>query len=251
MGKQRVSLTIDEDVLARVDRRLASEGFENRSQGIQAFLEAYLAQGQIRTGVILAGGGDDPNALIHINGRPVLEHNLDFLADAGIETVYVTANREDVLQDVTVPTGLSVEVLVEDTPRGTAGSLRPLQGQVSDTFLVMNGDILCDIDITDMRQVHGDTEGTATMGLTTVRESADYGVVQMKGNQIVGFAEKPDETVSHLINAGVYLLDPVFLDHIPDQAEQQTVAIETLFEDLAENRLLHGYVHDGDWQEVG
>jgi NDP-sugar pyrophosphorylase family protein len=146
---------------------------------------------------------------------------------------------------------MNVQVILEEEAIGTAGALRHVTDTITDTFLVMNGDVLCTPDLNDMKAVHEETDGVATMALTTVRESADYGVIRMKGNQIVGFTEKPDDSFSHLINAGIYLLDPAFLDRIPDETAQPVVDIESLFEQLADEHELNGYVYEGEWREVG
>ncbi|MFB6077222.1 MAG: NDP-sugar synthase, partial [Candidatus Nanohaloarchaea archaeon] len=93
--------------------------------------------------------------------------------------------------------------------------------------------------------------GIATMALTTATDTADYGVVRMKGDRIVGFTEKPDTATSHLINAGIYLVDPAVIDRVPPREETTQVDIETIFEDLAGDGQLNGYVFEGEWREVG
>ncbi len=249
MPKERVSLTLDSGVLDRIDRKLAERGIDNRSQGIEQLLQEHLKQEAVTTAVVLAGG-DDPKCTININGRPVINHILGRLAEAGVERVFVATGDAD-LEGVVDDHGLDLSFIVEDEPLGTAGCLRRVADAVHDTFLVVNGDVLCRVDLDDMAAAHRETDGLATIALTTVRDSSDYGVIELKRHKVVGFHEKPDESLSHLVNAGVYLLEPELIDRLPGEDEQARVDIEPLFETLAEERLLNGYVHDGEWQEVG
>ncbi|MDY6770078.1 MAG: sugar phosphate nucleotidyltransferase [Candidatus Nanohaloarchaea archaeon] len=247
MVKERISLTLDSDVVERLDRQLEREGIDNRSRGVERFLRDYLAQDAVDTALVL-GGGRDSSCLVKLNGTPVIEHALDHLRDAGVERIYVaTADPavRDALDDE------DVEILFEEEPRGTGGSLRTVADRVDDTFLVMNGDVLCEVDIEDMYRAHQDGDGIATVALTTVEDASAYGVIRMKGSRIVGFREKPEDSSSHLVNAGVYLLDPSFLDRVPVEQEEREVDIETVFEQVADEGLLNGYVYEGEWKEVG
>ncbi len=250
MVKDRISLTLDRDVVDRIDRKLEQKGITNRSQGIEQLLEEYLQRDAVTDTVILAGG-EEPNALIPINGRPVLDHILDHLEDEGVENAYIAAGSTAVEDAIDDDRDINISVHVEQSPHGTAGALRQFSDQLTDTFLVMNGDVLCAVDIQDMKQVHESADAQATMALTTVENSTDYGVIRMKGNQVVGFEEKPDESFSHLINAGIYLFEPSFLNRVPGETDQQVVQIESIFEQLAGDGQLNGYVYDGEWREVG
>lgn len=249
MVKERISLTLDRGVVEQMDARLDREGISNRSKGIEQVLRDYLARTAVTTAVVL-GGGPDSDCLIPINGRPVIAYALDHLEEAGVERVIVATGDPAVQEAVDDDRDFDLEFLVEDEPLGTAGGLRELE-RPEDTFVVMNGDVLCGVDLGDMKQAHDAGEGLATMALTTVENAADYGVVRLKGSRIVGFTEKPDESFSHLINAGIYLLEPAFIDRIPPKEEQRAVDIETLFEDLARDSDLAGYVYDGEWRDVG
>ncbi|MDY6761666.1 MAG: sugar phosphate nucleotidyltransferase [Candidatus Nanohaloarchaea archaeon] len=247
MVKERISLTLDSEVVDQLDERLEAEGIDNRSRGVEQFLRDYLADETATTAVLL-GGGQDSSCLIELNGTPVIQHAVNHLEAAGVENIYITT-ADPAVRDWAE--GRDVEVVFEDEPRGTGGSLRTVAGDVGDTVLVMNGDVLCEVDLSDMYQAHQEGDGIATVALTTVEDASSYGVIQMKGNRIIGFEEKPEESSSHLVNAGVYLLDPAFLDRIPAPGEQEEVDLETLFEQIAAEGQLNGYVYEGEWKEVG
>ncbi len=246
MVKERISLTLDSEVVDKLDRRLERDGIDNRSRGVEKILQEALEREAVSTAVVL-GGGVDSSCLIPVNGKPVIQHAIDHLRDAGVENIFVPTADPAVRDEVDD----RAEILMEEEPRGTGGSLRDVADAVDDTFLVMNGDVLCHGDIGDMYQVHREGGGIATVALTTVDETSQYGVIRMKGNQIVGFEEKPEESTSHLVNAGVYLIEPAFLDRIPSVEEEPEVDIESIFEDVAEEGLLNGYVYEGEWRDVG
>lgn len=243
MAKKRISLTLDEDLVQTLDHHVEAEGIESRSQGVENILRQYLQRRGPRIAVIL-GGGEDSSCLVDFDGRPVIDHSLAFLEREGIRQISV-ATADPAVRDHLADTDLGGGVLYEEEAMGTAGSLKQLHIDSGETFLVMNGDVLCEIDVEDMVQVHRDAEVLATMALTTSGETSAYGVVQMKGNRIVGFTEKPEQSESHLINAGVYLLEGAFLNRIPAGKSWLT----DLFEQLAEERELAGYVYEGEWRE--
>lgn len=246
MVKERISLTLDSDIVEKLDRRLERDGIDNRSRGVETILREALQKEAVSTALVL-GGGRDSACLIPVNGKPVIQHAIDHLQEAGVETIFVATADPDVRDAVEG----DAEVVLEDEPLGTGGSLREVADAVDDTFLVMNGDVLCQVDLEDMYQVHREGGGIATVALTTVNETSQYGVIRMKGNQVVGFEEKPEESTSHLVNAGVYLLEPAFLERIPSAEDQREVDIESIFESVAEEGLLNGYVYEGEWRDVG
>ncbi|MFB6077223.1 MAG: NTP transferase domain-containing protein, partial [Candidatus Nanohaloarchaea archaeon] len=140
MAKERISLTLDGDLVDRVDRWAAEHDAGNRSAGIESLLRAALKQEQVGTAVVL-GGGPDSDCRIPINGRPVIEHVLDHLVDGGVGTVYVATGDHD-LPDIVDDREIDVEFVLEEEPLGTAGALREIP-RPDEPFLVVNGDVLC------------------------------------------------------------------------------------------------------------
>ncbi|MDY6771286.1 MAG: sugar phosphate nucleotidyltransferase [Candidatus Nanohaloarchaea archaeon] len=258
MAKQRVSLTLDEDLVERIDRKVDTGQYTNRSQAVEQFLKDHLQREKVDTAIILCGGEkDDPDSMINVNGKPVLQHTIEHLDDSGLERVIlaVGTNHESITNHFGKGDdyGLSIEYITEEEPLGTAGSLRRVNDMLQDTFLLMNGDVLCRVDIEDMVKTHRDDDVLSTIALTTVDDISPYGVVRLKGDRIIGFKEKPDEedAPSNLINAGVYLLEPEVIDMLPSEDQQQKVGVEQLFEKLADRHNLKGYVYEGTWQDLG
>lgn len=258
MTKQRVSVTLDEDLVSQIDTKVANGGFRNRSQAIETFLQDHLSREGITTALVLCGGSKDkPDGMIKLNGKPVIEHTIEHLSASGVERIILAVGSQH--DQVTDHFGsgsdysAEIEYLTEDRPLGTAGSLRRLQDDLTEPFLMINGDILCRIDLDDMARTHRQSDALATMALTTVQDTSPYGVVRLKGNSIIGFTEKPaeGEAPSRLINAGLYLLEPDVIDMLPPEDVQQQVDMEDLFDELAAQQQLNGYVYDGEWHDVG
>lgn len=256
MAKQRISLTLDEQLVQQLDREVDDGAYTNRSQAVESLLKDSLQPRMIETAVVLCGGGEtEPDAMIRVNEKPIVHHLITYLDEAGIGTIYIATDTDSpvisYLEDTDLELTADLQYLEEQTPTGTAGALREIDA--TETVLLINGDILCHVDLGDMLNHHRDTDLPATMALTTVEDPSPYGVVKVKGNRIIGFTQQPeDENVpSNLINAGVYLLDPEIIQDLPSKDKQQTIDIETIFDQLAEDNRLQAYVYEGDWQDLG
>ena len=246
MPKKRVSLTLSEDLVDRIDSEAERNNF-NRSQQVEEMLESYFDSRAVTTAVVFCGG-EEARSLKKYEGRPVLAHILDNLAESTVERVFLLAgeNSEEISERLGDKyRGLVLECVSEERPEGTAVALENIRGKVAGTFLALNGHVLSDVDIEEMLEVHRDEASTATMALTTVNDPSDYGVARLKGRTILGFEEKPSpgEEPSRLINAGTYIVEPEIFEWIDRDS------IEEVFEQLASERLLSGYIYGGDWKE--
>lgn len=246
MSKKRVSLTLDEDLVSKVNDE-ASGNDLNRSQQVEFILENYFSSRSITDAVVFCGGEDARSMEMH-EGKPVLAHILDSLKSTTVQKVFLLAGRNaDQISNYFGETysRLRIRTISEERPEGTAAALEELEGKVSDTFLVLNGHVLSDVDIGDMLDVHREEGSMATMALTTVNDPSNYGVARLKGRTILGFEEKPSagEEPSRLINAGTYIFEPEIFD------ELNSDSIEEVFEKLASERKLSGYIYGGEWQE--
>jgi NDP-sugar pyrophosphorylase family protein len=113
---------------------------------------------------------------------------------------------------------MNVHLSREDELTGTAGGVKRLEKNFDDTFVVIMGDALTDIDIRELIAFHKEKGALATIALKRVYETSEYGVVELdpEGN-ILGFQEKPDpeEAISNLANTGIYVFEPRVLEYIP------------------------------------
>lgn len=246
MSKKRVSLTLEEGLVDRIDAE-ASRNNLNRSQQVEDLLDDYFVSRSIGTAVVFCGGSE-ARSMNDYDGKPVLSHVLDNLADTTVERVFLLSgeNRERIESYFgDVYRGLELVTVSEEDPEGTARALEIIKDRIAGTFLVLNGHVLSDVDIDEMLEVHREEDVMASMALTTVNDPSSYGVARLKGRSILGFEEKPSpgEEPSRLINAGTYIVEPEIFEEIDRDS------IEEVFEKLAAERQLAGYIYGGEWKE--
>lgn len=181
--------------------------------------------------VILVGGEgtrlkpltcNTPKAIVPILNRPFLAHMLGYLQSHGITDVilamgYLSDPIQKCLGDGR-QFGVKLTYLVEDTPLGTAGAVKNAERLLDDTFVVFNGDVLTEIDLSEMLKRHRQMKPKASIALTPVENPTLYGVVETDANDRVRrFVEKPspDKVTTNMINAGIYILEPEILGLIP------------------------------------
>ncbi|MBN2840232.1 MAG: nucleotidyltransferase family protein, partial [Coriobacteriia bacterium] len=181
--------------------------------------------------VVMAGGegtrlrpltSNQPKPMVPIVGKPCMEHILELARRHGIEDVIVTVAflpqpiRSYFGDGSSI--GMNIEYSVEESPLGTAGSVRLASGRLNDTFLVISGDALCDFDLTKLIEFHRDRGAAATIALKSVENPLEFGIVVTDGDgRVERFLEKPSwsQVFSDTINTGVYVLEPEVLNHVP------------------------------------
>jgi mannose-1-phosphate guanylyltransferase / phosphomannomutase len=216
--------------------------------------------------VVMAGGegtrlrpltSNQPKPMVPIVGKPCMEHILELLKRNGFDDVIVTlAFMPQAIRSYFgdgESLGLSIEYSVEESPLGTAGSVRLASGKLDDTVLVISGDALCDIDLAALLAFHRDKQAAVTIGLKSVENPLEFGIVVTdEDGRIERFLEKPSwgQVFSDTINTGIYVLEPEVLRHVP--SDRPYDFSKELFPLLLEmGRPLYGKVCDGYWQDIG
>ncbi len=216
--------------------------------------------------VVMAGGegtrlrpltSNQPKPLVPIVGKPCMEHIIELLKRHGFEDVIVTvaflpqAIRSYFGTGETI--GVDLGYSVEESPAGTAGSVRLAAGRLDDTFLVISGDALCDVDLGRLVDFHREKQASVTIGLKSVDNPLEFGIVVTdEDGRVERFLEKPSwgQVFSDTINTGIYVLEPEVLKHIP--ADRPFDFSKELFPLLLEmGRPIYGCVLDGYWQDIG
>ncbi len=200
---------------------------------------------------------NQPKPMVPIVGKPCMEHILELLRSHGFEEVVVTvAFLPQAIRGYFGDgsnLGLDIEYSVEEVPLGTAGSVRLASGRLDDTTLIISGDALCDIDLTQLVAFHKEKGAAVTIGLKSVDNPLEFGIVVTdEDGRIERFLEKPSwgQVFSDTINTGIYVLEPEVLRHIPTDAPYDFS--KELFPLLLEmGRPMYGYVCDGYWQDIG
>jgi mannose-1-phosphate guanylyltransferase len=199
-----------------------------------------------------------PKHLLPIANRPHIEHIFDLLLEHGVkEAVLLTSYLAETFEQTVragEARGILLEVTHEEEPLGTAGAIKNAESLLGDeAFLVFNGDILTDADLTSITGWHRDKGAEATIVLSPVENPSAFGVVPTdEDGRVLGFIEKPlrDEAPTNLINAGIYVFEPSVLERIPSgevwSAERQ------LFPGLVdEGAALYATAIDSYWMDVG
>ena len=217
--------------------------------------------------VVMAGGegtrlrpltSNQPKPMVPIVGKPCMEHILELLKQHGFDDVIVTlAFLPQAIRSYFgdgEALGLSIEYSVEESPLGTAGSVRLASRRSSTTpFLVISGDALCDIDLGKLLAFHRERGAAVTIGLKSVENPLEFGIVVTdEDGRIERFLEKPSwgQVFSDTINTGIYVLEPEVLKHVP--TDRPYDFSKELFPLLLEmGRPLYGMVCDGYWQDIG
>ncbi len=216
--------------------------------------------------VVMAGGegnrlrpltSNQPKPMVPVVGKPCMEHILELLREHGMSEVIVTvaflpqAIRSYFGEGETL--GMQIGYSVEESPLGTAGSVRLTAKQLEETFLVISGDALCDVDLSALIAFHKEKGAAVTIGLKSVENPLEFGIVVTdEEGRIERFLEKPSwgQVFSDTINTGIYVMEPEVLNHVP--ADRPYDFSKELFPYLLEmGRPLYGFVLDGYWQDIG
>jgi NDP-sugar pyrophosphorylase family protein len=206
--------------------------------------------------ILLAGGKAErlgeaargqPKSLVPIGGRPLASYQVSQLIRAGVERVIVScASGKDALF-VEALSGLGAEIVAvaEPEPLGRGGGLRFAAQARNETgpIYALNGDELLDVDLRALLAQHRDRRPAATITLTPLQ--SPFGIVGLDDNDVVtGFRESP--RLPHWVNAGLYVLDDEALARLPERGDHET----STFPELAAQRRLHGFRHEGTWLTV-
>jgi mannose-1-phosphate guanylyltransferase / phosphomannomutase len=216
--------------------------------------------------VVMAGGegtrlrpltSNQPKPMVPIVGKPCMEHILELVRSHGFEDVIVTvaflpqAIRSYFSDGESL--GLKIEYSVEESPLGTAGSVGLASDRLDETFLVISGDALCDIDLGKLVAFHKEKGAAVTIGLKSVDNPLEFGIVVTdEDGRVERFLEKPSwgQVFSDTINTGIYVLEPEVMRHVP--RDRPYDFSKELFPLLLEmGRPLYGYVCEGYWQDIG
>lgn len=212
---------------------------------------------EARQAVILAGGkaqrlrpltDDRPKAMVEIANRPIIEHQLLWLAENGVVDVVISVGHQaEVLKEHVGDGsrfGTQAEYAVEPEPLGRGGGLKFAASRLAEasSFIVLNGDVICRFSLRDMIELHLQVGVTATVALAPYKST--WGVVDLEGDLITGFTQSPK--LPYWINAGVYVLDPEIVERLPERGDHE----DTTFPELASEGRLAGFRIDGYWRGI-
>jgi mannose-1-phosphate guanylyltransferase len=213
--------------------------------------------------LILAGGEGTrlrpltyttPKPVLPLAGRPHIAYVIDWLVRHGVDDVIISCGfLADGIRRALAELQPDVEIRYaeEPDPRGTAGAIRFAEAMLADRFHVLNGDVLCDLDLTALVAQHESTGARATIALYPVADPAGYGLINRhEDGEVTEFLEKPEpeQIDTDEINAGAYLLERSVLDEIPPE---RAVSIEREVFPRLIGKGLYGIRLEGYWIDIG
>jgi len=216
--------------------------------------------------VLMAGGKGSrirpltlsrPKPLIPVANRPMIEYIVSKIKNAGYRNLVVTLsylkNQIKSLLQNNFPE-LSIDYSVEKEPLGTAGGVKKANKYLDDTFFVLSGDVLVDVDLNKLLEFHQEKKALVTMVLTPVENPAHFGIAELDHeNRVMKFLEKPSphQVFSKLANTGIYVMEPEILDYIESKKDEVDFSRDVFPPLIEEERRIYGYVFEGYWNDVG
>jgi mannose-1-phosphate guanylyltransferase len=196
-----------------------------------------------------------PKPVVPLVDRPFIAFMLEWLRGHGIEDVimscgFLATSVRNVLGDGS-GLGIRLRFVEEPDPRGTAGALKFAESMLDERFLMLNGDVLTDLDLTAQIAQHERSGARATLALVPVADPSAYGLVHLaEDHAVTDFVEKPssDSIDTNLISAGAYVLEREVLELVPTD---RNVSIEREVWPLLIGNGLYGFASESYWLDIG
>jgi NDP-mannose synthase len=211
-------------------------------------------------GIVLAGGKGArlapytkilPKPLMPIGDMPILEVILLQMKYSGINDIVLTVGHLSQLLHAFFNSGerlgLNISYSYEEKPLGTAGPLSLIK-DLNETFLVINGDVLTTLDLSELTEYHKINNAILTIASHQRQEKIDLGVIHFDGsNQVIQYEEKP--TLNFMVSMGIYIFEPEVMKYIqPDEYLDFPDLVRKLI--MAGEKVV-GYPFNGYWQDLG
>jgi NDP-sugar pyrophosphorylase family protein len=192
-----------------------------------------------------------PKPLVPVGDRPILELIFHWLARSGVTEADVCIGHLGELiqtyfsQAQTIPDGLEVRWQWEPEPLGTAGALRSIP-TLSETLLVVNGDVVTDLDPAGMLAFHRDRHAALTIAMRRASVATELGVIDHTDGTVIGYREKP--VLDYSASMGIYLYEPRAISVVPDGCCQFPELVLAL---LARGERVAAFETDAGWYHIG
>ena len=192
-----------------------------------------------------------PKPLMPVGEDPVLLILLKWLRKWGIkESIITTGYLGHIIKalcDSNNHMDIKLSYCQEHEPLGTVGALRLLDEKLVDTFITVNGDLICDLDLQDFIAFHKHCGGMLTVATTEKDVKVNLGVMECEHNMVSKFQEKP--VLKYKVSMGIYCMEPEILNLIP---KNMPFGFDDLVHEMLRSKLpVHVYEHNGYWMDLG
>jgi mannose-1-phosphate guanylyltransferase len=199
-----------------------------------------------------------PKPMIPLVNKPIIEYTVNKLKKSGFNDIimtlnYMSTNIKNYFKDGS-EFGMDIRYSVEKWPLGTGGSVKKAEKYIDDTFMVVSGDVLTDVDFKDVVRYHKEKGAIATMVLTEVEDPTHFGIAVMdKNHKITEYLEKPspEEAFSNVANTGIYIFEPEIFDFFDGKDKEVDFSKDIFPEVIRQDAGIYGYVFNGYWNDIG
>lgn len=191
-----------------------------------------------------------PKPMLKLGKKPILQYVIENLKKNNFTDIILTVGykKEHILDYFGDGSkfGVKIEYLIEDEPKNTAGSILPYKGKLKESFLVVMGDHLTDINLKALFENHLNSKAIATIAISKQELQLEYGIVEIKDNSISKFIEKPKYEL--FINTAIYAFTPEIFDYIKEKDD----FAKDVFPRLLENKKrINPYLFEEFWVDIG
>jgi len=210
--------------------------------------------------IIMAGGKGErlmpltittPKPMLKVNGKPIIEHNIDLLTKYGIGNLHISVNYlKDTIKDYFgngKSKNITIDYLDEEKPLGTFGSIKLTNSYKFADLLIMNSDLLTNINFADFYKTFKDSNADMAIATTSYMVNIPYAVLETENGLVKSFKEKP--TYTYYSNAGIYLIKKELVNEIPNNEFYN--ATDLINKLINTNRVVLTYPILGYWLDIG
>lgn len=199
-----------------------------------------------------------PKPMIPLLNKPIMQYMIERLKSFNLTNIivtlsYMSAHIKRYFKDGS-DIGVNINYSTENWPLGTGGSVRKAKKYIEDTFLVVSGDVVTDINFNEILKFHKEKKAIATLALTHVKDPTHFGIAVLdKANQITNYLEKPsqDKVFSNIANTGIYVFEPEILDFLVKKKGEIDFSKHVFPRLIEESAGIYGFLFDGYWNDVG
>jgi len=248
MKKPKIAISLDKGLLDLIDSKVDGSVIRSRSQAMEFFLRKGLQGQSINTAVLLIKGEHQANMFKKIKGNTLIKNQIDFFTRYGITNIFIvtqhTKNINLLLNEIS-NAKINVEI-IETNVKGNAQALQAAKGKIKNSFIAMSGDTYNNFDLLKMIKKHIEMDKLASMGLMTREKTSGYGTAILDGDFIVDFQEKPKQSSTNIVNAGIYIFKPEVFELFENASSLE----KDLFPKLARLKQLIGFFTYGEYEHL-
>jgi len=209
--------------------------------------------------VIMAGGkgtrlkpltNNTPKPMLKIAGQPIIQKIIKKFSDCGFKNFIICTNyKANIIKNYFGNgnrLGVTIEYIKEKKKMGTAGALNLLKGKLKETFFVINGDLVTNLDFSKILDFHNSHNAFATMGVKEYSLNSPYGVVSLVNENIYSIDEKPN--YKFFANAGIYVLNPECVNLVPNNFFDMTTLFKKI---ILKKKKTISFPLDEYWKDIG